>query len=273
MKIAIFGCDYIGFALAENFVKHNHVVTAITKTAKTLNHVKPIVKKSTIFDGNDINGIAAIIKENDIIILTVTADRLQDYENTYLQMAQCIKKAALNLSIPKTIIFTSKSLIYGDHQGMWVDEDASLNAKDEEAKILIDTENTILSLRDLQWKTCILRLAQIYGPGRELQKIITGVQDNQLAGNGSFYTNMVLINDVINAVNYVIDHNLHGIFNISDDDHPTRLELTDYLCKKSNLPPVKWDAKKADMTDVNKRVSNYRIKEAGFLPSAPYKIK
>ncbi len=272
MNIAIIGCGYIGFELAKDLVNKKYFVTATTKHSKTLDAVKPIVQKSIILEGSDINEILLILKENDIIILTVGIDKLKDFENTYLKTAQNIKKAALELDTPKMIIYTSKSVIYGDHQGRWVDEDASINAKDDESKILVDTENTLLSLKELNWKVCILRLAHIYGPNRDLTNIMKNLHDHYLPGNGSFYTNMVHQKDVVGAINYVIEHQLQGIFNVVDDDHPTRQELSDFLCQKLNINKVEWDPKKADFPDANKRVSNYRIKEAGFSLSIPYKM-
>jgi len=168
------------------------------------------------------------------------------------------------LNKPKTIIYTSKSSVYGDQQGKWVDESAALNAKDGESKILIDTENTIFSLNELDWQVCILRLAQIYGHGRTIYELFKNIYKEVIPGHGDYYTNMVHQLDVVGAISYVLDHSLEGIFNVVDDDHPTREEFAKMFCTKLNLKEPKFDPKLADFPDNNKRVSNYRIKEIGY---------
>lgn len=265
MKIAIIGCGYIGTELIKFMMKKGREVTAITRTPGKLPMANTISKKCLLLINNDKEELSNIIDENDVIILTISASKSKDYEKAYIETANAIKSVASTKSTPKTLIYTSRSSIYGDHNGKWVDESDNLKALDNESKSLIESENIFLSIKELNWTVCILRLAHIYGPNKTLSQIIFDHNNQKLAGFGHFYTNMIHQKDVINAINFAISHNLEGIFNVVDDDHLTRQEFTDTLCKSLNIPKVKWDPEKPiDFPDANKRVSNYRLKEKGF---------
>ena len=263
-KIAIIGCGYIGYELAKDLYEKGYIITCTTKNPKSIEKLKNTTQKSLIMYGSDKKEMEIILKENDIIIITIAANTSDEFENTYLETAKTLKACALEINSPKTIIYTSKTSIYGNHNGMWVDEASSLNAIDDESKILIDTENILFSLNEMGYNICILRLAQIYGPKREIQDLFQAIYKNVIPGHGDYYTNMVHQKDVARAISYVIEHNIIGIYNIADDDHPTRQEFANLICSKLKLDPPKYDPHIADFPDRNKRVSNYRIKEKGF---------
>ena len=216
--------------------------------------------------------MSIIIDENDVIIITVDAKNRDEFANTFLETARTIKECAVEMANPKRIIYTSKSYIYGNHDGMWVDESTPLRAKDDESKILIDAEKTLFSLIDLGWSITILRLSQIYGSNREIIDRFKANYKDVIAGHSDYYTNMVHRDDVVGIIDYVIEHDIKGIYNAADDDHMTRLELAKKICSKLNLAVPKYDPNIADFPDNNKRVSNYRIKEKGYQFKYPNRI-
>lgn len=269
MKIAIIGCGYIGYEIAKELYKKGHFVTCTTINPDSIQRNLKVSQKSILMRGTDEKEILELLKSNDVIINTISTKAKIEYEAEFLQIAQTIKKCALELKTPKTIIYTSKSSIYGNHDGMWVDETAKLNAIDDESKILIETENTILSLKEQGWRVAILRLAQVYGPGRELTKLFKMIYKKEIPGNGDYYINLVHQSDVVGIVSYILDHQLFGVFNVVDDDHQTRKEASEILCKKLKLPKPKFNPKLADFADNNKRVSNHKIKEKGYIFKHP----
>ncbi len=273
MKITIIGCGYIGLALAQELVKKNHFLTCTTINPKSIDKLKKTTQKSIIMRGTDKNEMLLILQENDAIIITVEAKNSDEFENTYLQTAQTIKECAAMIETPKKIIFTSKTSVYGDHEGMWVDESAPLKAKDDFAKILIDTENTIFSLKDLGWKVTILRLTQVYGgENYEITDLFKKSYKNVIPGHGEYYTNMIHKDDVVGIISYLIEHDIQGIYNLADDEHPTREEFAKKICAKLALDIPIYDPTLADFVDNNKRVANYRIKEKGYIFKYPNRI-
>ena len=272
MRVAIIGCGYLGQEVAKKLVEKKYFVTATTKNVINLKTIASIAQKSFLMKGDDLPAMKILLQENDAIILSIAVNGSNDMENTFLKTARTIQQAALETKESKTLIYTSKSSIYGDHAGQWVDESASLNAKGDEAKILKDTENVILNLKDLNWKVTVLRLAQIYGPNRTIIDIFKSYYKDIIPGHSEYYTNMVHVQDAANAIIYVLEHSIEGVYNVADDAHPTRKEFANILCRKTNLKIPSFDPKLADFPDYNKRVANYRIKEKGFEFTYPERV-
>jgi nucleoside-diphosphate-sugar epimerase len=269
MNIAIIGCGYIGYEIAKELYEKGHFVTCATRNPDSIKKLSKVTQKSIVMAGTDEKEISLLIGGNDVIIVTISTKAKIDFEESFLKTSQTIKKCAFELNTPKTIIYTSKSSVYGDHEGMWVDESAQLKATDDESKMLIEGEKIISSLKDLSWKVCILRLAQVYGPGREISDFYKSYYKKTIPDHGNFYTNFVHQQDVVGIVSYILEHQIEGIFNVVDNEHPTRQEIAELLSLKLNIPIPKYDPQLADFTDYNKRVSNFKIKEIGYTFKYP----
>ena len=272
MKIAIIGCGYIGSALAIIFSKMGHIVTATTKSPKKLHGLANIVQRGIVAPATDEKTTGFLLEDNDIIIVTVASPSFNDYENTFLNTSHAIRSRALKVAQPKKLIYTSNCSVYGEQNGQWVDENTTLNPITTEAEILLETEKVLCSIEAIGWKVSILRLCEIYGPGRELSKKVKNFSGKNLSGDGSHFTNMVHQQDVIGAIDYVITHKLYGIYNLADDDHPSYKDLYQEICNKSNLPAMKWNPQQKRYYNGNKRVSNHKIKSAGFTFQHPHRI-
>jgi nucleoside-diphosphate-sugar epimerase len=98
------------------------------------------------------------------------------------------------------------------------------------------------------------------------------LQGHPLPGTGEAYTNMVHKDDCVRAINYVHKHHLTGVYNLADDDHPTRKELYDLVAEKTKLPKVQWDASLSNLHRGNKRISNHKIKSAGYSFEHPHRV-
>lgn len=271
-NIAIIGCGYIGMEAAALWNKKGYHVTATTRRAERLADLAKVAQKTQILKGDDEEGLASLIAANDVIIVTIAADRADQYENAYLHTAQQFRSLALEMETPRRLIYTSSSSVYGDHHGLWVDETAPLHASSEPGKILIQSEKTYLSLADCGWNVCILRLAEIYGPEREISRRVKHAEGYKLPGSGEQYTNMVHKTDVAAALDYALRYRLEGIYNVVDDEHPTRRELYNKIIERENLPPLEWDPGLFSMHSGNKRVSNHKIKSEGFVFSFPQRV-
>lgn len=270
--IAVIGCGYVGTELARLLSKKGHVVTCSTRSKKKFADLREVAQKTAICKGSDEKEISLLMKDQDVIIVTVGADSIDDYKNTYLRTAQSIRHAALARKTPKTLIYTSSTSVYGEHHGFWVDENSPTLAEAEHMKILLETEQTYLSLAELGWKVCIFRLAEIYGPDRTLASKVEDLQGHTLPEKGNTFTNMVHRDDIVKAIDYALNHHLEGIYNLADDDHPLRKELFDKLTKHFKLKPIDWDHHQLKLSRGNKRVSNHKIKAAGFVFNHPHRI-
>jgi nucleoside-diphosphate-sugar epimerase len=270
--IAIIGCGYVGLCVASLLTKKGHSVTATTRNPNRLEELSQVAQKSLLLKGNHEEEFIPLIAHQEVLIVTIAADSPEFYESAYLHTAQMMRHLALEMNLPRHLIYTSSTSVYGEYNGQWVDENYELLAKGEQARILIETEKTYLSLQELGWHVCILRLAEIYGPGRELSKRVENLEGHSLPGNGEGFTNMIHRTDCGSAIDYAIKHHLEGVFNLADDDHPTRKELYEQIAQKFDLPPVEWDPSRAGMHSTNKRISNHKIKSEGFVFRHPHRI-
>ncbi len=271
-NIAVIGCGYVGSAAAALWNKRGDHVTATTRSPERLDDLSKVAHKSLMIRGNDVDEFAPLIAANEVILVTIGADSPEHYESAYLNTAKIFRHLALEMNTPRVLIYTSSTSVYGNHHGLWVDESSELKPANNAAKILVDAEKTYLSLDDLGWSVAALRLAEIYGPGRELSKRVKQLEGHVLPGSGEHFTNMIHQADCAAAIDYVLQHELEGIFNLSDDDHPSRREMYDLIAKKFELPPVKWDPALTGLHNGNKRVSNHKIKAAGFTLTHPHRV-
>lgn len=272
MNIAIIGCGYIGSAVANIWTKRGNHVTATTRTSEKLEDLAKVAQKNVMIRGNDEDEFIPLIANNEAILITIAADSPEHYESAYLNTAQIFRRLALEMNTPRILIYTSSTSIYGDHHGLWVDETSALRPSNSSAKILTDAEKTYLSLDEVGWSVCVLRYAEIYGPGRELSKRVKQLEGHVLPGSGDHYTNMVHRNDCAASIDYVLQHKLEGVYNVADDEHPSRRELYDLIAKKHRLPLVKWDPNLTGLHSGNKRISNHKIKAEGFTLTHPTRI-
>jgi nucleoside-diphosphate-sugar epimerase len=164
----------------------------------------------------------------------------------------------------KQLIYTGSYAVYGDRNGVWVDEETPLAPANLNAQILRKTEDVLLSASNENLRVCILRLGGIYGPGRELVKIFNRYSGTTRPGNGEDITNWIHLDDIVGAVEFARNQRLEGIYNLVDDAHLTSREMLDSLFEKHNLPKVIWDTSVKSIRPYNAWVSNEKIKEAGY---------
>jgi nucleoside-diphosphate-sugar epimerase len=272
VNIVIIGCGYIGCELAAIWKKNGHTITATTSNPDKLEPLARSAQKSFLLKGNDAEELAPLIANNDIICIPISIDCPETYENAYHSTAQLFRHLALEMDLPRHLIYISSASLYGDHSGQWVDETSPLKATGDLAKDLIDAERVYLSLQELGWHVCILRISEVYGPGREISHRVKQLEGHTMPGSGEQYTNMVHKLDCVTAVDYALRHHLEGIYNLADDDHHSRKDLFEIISRKFRYPHVKWDPAHTPLHTGNKRVSNHKIKAEGFAFRHPLRL-
>jgi nucleoside-diphosphate-sugar epimerase len=271
MNAAIFGSGILSLDAASNLRKKKYHVTLAARQPEALHDFMRAAEKSIILNDYDEESLIPIIANNPVIIVASLSEISKETAQTSLEVAEAIRRCAAGSDFIRRIIYVSSTTVYGDHKGLWVDETSTLKGKSEEAKLLLKAERLIKSLEDLSWSVCILRIAELYGPGREISKRMKLVK-GPLPGSGTTYTNMIHRSDVASAIEYCISHHLDGIYNLADDDHPTREELYDQVTKKFHLPKTTWDPNYDGWKSINKRISNRKIKSAGFSLRHPSRV-
>lgn len=273
MNIAIIGCGYVGCAIAKYWQQDpNLIVTATTTTPERVAQLQKLADKVIVTQGNDLDKITNLLENQDCVLLSVGAKGANLYESAYLDTAKTLVAALQQNSTVKQVIYTGSYSVYGDRNGESVNEETLPMPKSRNGEILKETEDILLSASSEKLSVCILRLGGIYGLGRELVKIFSRVPGTTRPGDGSDITNWIHLDDIVGAIEFVRQHPLEGLYNLVDDAHlPSKL-LLDTLFTQHNLPKVIWDATVSSNRPYNAKVSNQKIKQAGYQLIHPQMI-
>ncbi len=264
MNILIIGCGYVGSAVAAFWQQQGHNLTVTTTTPEKIPTLKYLANQVIILQGNDIQGLTNAIENQDLILLSVGGKRGKFYRENYLETAQNIVKVLESNHRVRQLIYTSSYSILGNRNGAWIDEEASVAPPNENNQILAETERVLLADNRPNLKICILRLAGIYGPGREIVKIFKSWAGTTRPGNGEEYGNWVHLEDIVRAIALVAEKQLEGVYHLADNTRMKRKELLNKMCQIHGLSPINWDGSPSGIRPTNLRLSNQKIKDAGF---------
>ncbi|MEZ2228888.1 NAD-dependent epimerase/dehydratase family protein [Microcoleus sp.] len=264
MKVAIVGCGYVGTTVAKNLrTKSDYTVTATTTTRERVAQLEAIVHRVAVLKGNDKEAIAALLQDQDAVMLCVGAPNPDAYQESYLDTATTLVSVLKENPTVKQVIYTGTYSVYGDRQGAVVNEESPVAPANPNGEILAETERVLLTASSPNLKVCILRLGGIYGPGRELVKIFGRWAGTTRPGRGEDATNWVHLDDIVGGLIFALEQRLQGVCNLVGDVSLSSSQLLDRIFEANNLPQVTWDGSPS-VRPYNARVSNLKIKEAGY---------
>lgn len=259
----ILGCGYVGKAVACRW-SGNFALTATTTSASRVSELEAWVNRVVIVRGDDEVGLRSLLHNQQVVVLAVGAPNADAYEETYLQTAKTLVATLPDAPSVTQIIYTGSYAVYGDRNGQWVDETTPIAPANRNGDILAETEQVLLSASTDQRKVCIFRLGGIYGPGRELKKIFQRAAGTTRPGAGTDATNWIHLEDIVGAIAFAQRHHLTGIYNLVGTVPITTQELLERVCTANHLPPVIWDASQPSRRPYNARVSNQKLRNAGY---------
>ena len=262
-RIAIIGCGYVGSAVGEALVKAGHHVVGTTITPDRLDDLRAKGIAPALLDTADTDRVHEVLHDRDAVVLSVAAGRGRaDYRKVYLGSANSVITAARGTPV-KRIIYTSSVGVYGQDDGSWVDESSPTHPRDDNGRILLDTERALLDGaktlgRGQTGCASVVRLSGIYGPGRDLTGRIKSFAGKK-RDDGDAYLNLIHLDDIVAALTALLAIRYHGVLNLSDDRPLPRREFYDRIIAEAGLPAIQWISVGAP-TKRGKRVRNVLIK-------------
>ncbi len=265
MNITIIGCGYVGSKVAKFWQQErSFIVTATTTTPERVAELETIAQRVVVVNGNDADNLKSVLKNQDVVLLSVGAKGPNTYEETYLETAQTLVSVLKQIPSIQQLIYTSSCSVYGEQNGALVDEETQVAPTTPSGEILYKTEQELLAASSEHLCVCILRLGGIYGPDRELVKIYSRIAGTTRPGNGEEPANWIHLDDIAAAIEFARRHRLQGIYNLVDNDDLTTREVSDRVCEIHNLPKVAWDSSLNSKRPYNAKISNQKIKAAGY---------
>ncbi|OAB61528.1 NAD(P)-dependent oxidoreductase [Leptolyngbya valderiana BDU 20041] len=271
-NVAILGCGYVGLRVAEDWKQQGLTVTATTTSRDRIPELETVSDRARVVRGDNREELAQLLEGQDSLLVSVSTKRRQTYNDAYLQTAKTLVSVLDGVPTLKQVLYTSSCSVYGDFGGDWVDETTPVKPGNPNAEVLAETERVLLEAATDTRSIGVLRLGGIYGPGREIAKIYSRMAGTTQPGDGLRASNWVHLDDIVGAIAFAERHRLDGIYNVVDDDvQPTR-ELVENVCRTHSLPPVTWDASQPGRSSYNAKVSNEKLKRAGYSLIHPKRI-
>jgi dTDP-4-dehydrorhamnose reductase len=170
----------------------------------------------------------------------------------------------------QTIVYLSTVGVYGDRRGDWVDETMTPTPSSERSLARLQAERSWAAIgKANSKKVYILRLAGIYGPGRNAFCSLKAGTARRVVKRGHV-SNRIHVEDISRAIDSAITHKGQGgIFNVSDDAPAPPQDVIMYAAMLMGVePPPEQELETADLTPMarsfyaeNKRVSNRKLKD------------
>ncbi len=255
MKLLLLGAGYVGTALLRTLNEQGYDLVVTTTSAEKVQILKPYAQVLLLEEPGILeNGIQAC----EGLLILIAPKNGATYLQTYLHTAQRVQAALKKRHKPLYLLYTSSTAVYEGITTEWATEEMPLAPKSEYAKILWQTEKTYLQHSN----SCILRLGGIYGPDRDLEQRARQMSGKQIASAGDEPTNHIHRDDIVRAISFSLDQRLTGVYNLVNNEHPTREQLYGGLCKMMDLPQPSWAP--VPNAPAKPKVSNKKITNAGF---------
>jgi nucleoside-diphosphate-sugar epimerase len=203
-------------------------------------------------------GIAERLAQTDLLLVSVPPSSNGD-------PALAFFGDAIKTSRIRRIVYLSTVGVYGDHGGRWIDETAPVapNAGRRAARATAESDWMALAGE----RTSILRLAGIYGPGRNaLTSLRAGTARRVVKPEQVF--NRIHVADIARAIAAAFAHETTGIWNVCDDEPAPPQDVVTFAAELMGIvPPPETDFTSAGLSDMarsfyatNNRIANARMK-------------
>ena len=260
-KAAIIGCGYVGKEVARLWQQQGLTVTATTTSPGRVEELQTVADQVHVLTGNDPGALQDCLVDQQVVLVSVGSKRGTSYGETYLSTAKTLAEVLPQTQVQQ-LIYTSTYSVYGQHHGAVVTEETPVQPATANGEVIAETEQTLLGMSSL--RVCVLRLGGIYGPGRTLERIYSRAAGQTRPGTGAEAANWIHRSDIVEAIEFARSHSLSGIYNLVQDEMPTVRELIARVCDRYGIEPVRWDPSQPSGRAYNARVSNAKIKAAGY---------
>ncbi len=246
-RLVIFGCGYVGSAVAQTALSAGARVEALTRNPEKAAALRAAgLSKVVVADLATADWHAQLEGGPDFVVNTVSSGGPENYRRSYVDGMQSILAWATAAKFPVgTVLYTSSTAVYPQGGGVSVDETADAPGATPNGAIIRESE---LLLANAPTRACvrwfILRLAGIYGPGRHhlLDQLREGA--TALNGAGTHRLNLAHRDDIVAAILACLSAPTsvgHEIFNVADTAPALRSEVVAWLAGQLGRPVPTFD--------------------------------
>ncbi|HEY1736916.1 MAG TPA: SDR family oxidoreductase [Methylovirgula sp.] len=266
MNLFAFG---LGYCACDFISRHGARFETIWGTIRDTEKTRALGETSKItrflFDGEtDKAAILAALNKADVLLISVPPG---------LSVDPVLAKFGRHIAaLPQklTVIYLSTIGVYGDRKGEWVDEERVPKPQSPRATARLHAEKAWMSLsRDARKRVEILRLAGIYGPGRNALEALRKGKAHRIIKPDQVF-NRIHVQDISAAIAATLAYQSGSeIWNVSDDEPTPPQDVVTYAASLMGVePPPELPIEKASLTPMqrsfyaeNRRAANRKLKE------------
>ncbi|AOF91142.1 SDR family oxidoreductase [Sinorhizobium sp. RAC02] len=266
--LLILGAGFSGKAIGETFRDAGFSVAGTTRSAEKAEALRALGVEPILYDGGAISeALAADMARATHLVQSIAPGK--DGDPLFRT-----ESPALSTLMPKLewAGYLSTVGVYGDHKGGWVNEDTVLNPVSARSVERVEAENHWLASGEASGlPVAVLRLAGIYGPGRNaLRNMEDGTARRLIKPDQVF--NRIRVEDIGGSALFLAQKHLGGVWNITDDEPGPPQDVVAEAARLMGLPtPPDIAFETAELSPMarsfygeNKRVSNAKLRAAGF---------
>jgi nucleoside-diphosphate-sugar epimerase len=211
--------------------------------------------------------IAGLPDSLDAVVLAVAPGTMADgYDRIYPPAARGAVALARR-SGARAVVYTSSTGVYGERDGGWVDESTPVRGEGPGNRALIEAEQILLT-SGLSGVT-VLRIAGIYGPGRDPRPRFA--QAGQLAMRGEYWVNLAHRDDIVAAVCDAVEYaGEPRVMNLADGAPTHAADVARWLAEVAGRDPsaLVFDGG-GEPALSNQRVATALLQATGWRPAYP----
>lgn len=256
MNISVLGCGWLGFPLAQRFLKSGHHIKGSTTTKNKVSLLKQngidsyLLKFPESLNHNNLKQFL----NSDLLFLNVPpSGNGSEPDCNFQETIRIVMQNAVKQNV-LWIIFVSSTSVYDDQGGFVTEDDADIfTASKRNGNLLLKSEKIV---QDSGIDFTILRLGGLYGYGRHPIHYLSGKKNIDGAAKP---VNLIHQVDCLNIITEIVEKKKRNIvYNLVSDGHPPRKEFYESAAKYYKLDPPTFNH---DFGSNYKVVSNDRIRQ------------
>jgi len=283
ITITIFGCGYVGSAIARQAIDRGLNVSALTRNPETASALRKMGVSQVIeaeLDSRDWHSLLSARQDFVVNCVGSAGGGLGGYRKSYVGGQESIISWARGGQIG-AYLYTSSIAVYPQSGNIGIDENVSTAGVSGRGSILLESERLLVEgiKPDMRW--FILRLAGIYGPGRHslLDRLREPIP--KITGSADRHLNLIHRDDVCSAIWAALEAPpiiRNEIFNVCDDSPQTRKQVVLWLADTIGRPPPEFksgnsaddDLGEMGPRNLDRQISNRKIKSIlSWCPAYP----
>jgi dTDP-4-dehydrorhamnose reductase len=267
-------CFGLGYSAAHYVAAFGHRFDRVIGTARTADKAATLAAQPIggprpevlVFDGSTASPVlAASVAESDALLISTPPSAVGD------PVLACLAEAIAR-GRARSIVYLSTIGVYGDRGGDWVDEDSDVRPGSPRGAARLAAEAAWRQLgADTGKRVAVLRLAGIYGPGRNALVMLAEGTARRIVKPGQVF-NRIHVADIAQAIDACFVRGADGVFNVVDDEPAPPQDVIAFAAGLTGVAPppeIPFEQARKTMSAMaqsfyadNRRVRNSKLKTA-----------